>query len=205
MNYLKSLMYVIVALIFCSCKKYDTKVNTTPLPELKATFSGNIDGYRVTWKADSAGYTSNSFIFPENNASDSSFNSYICRIQKPNGNSIEFVREKLGYLGTSPTQFDFRNFFLPGNYSYAFTPTNPRAGFAILYTEGGARYTTKGFTSNQTPGGFRVVSMVDGVNASGVYQVNVVCTFNCILYNEASNTSTKSVTQGEFRGSFVYQ
>jgi len=205
MNYLKSLVYVLMAFLFFACKKYDTKVNTTPLPEMKATFSANIDGYRVTWKADSAGYTSTSFVFSENNATDSSFNSYICRIQKPNGNNIEFVREKLGYRGNSPSQFDFKNFFLPGNYSYAFTSLNPRSGFNIFYIEGGAKYKTGSFSSNQSPGGFRVVSMVDGINASGVYQVNVVCTFNCILYNETSNTSTKNVTQGEFRGSFVYQ
>lgn len=202
---LKTLMYVLMALLFCACKKYDTKVSTNPLPEMKATFSANIDGMRVTWKADSAGFTSNSFVYIENNATDSSFNSYICSIQKSNRNSIEFVRERLGYLGNSPSQFDFKNFFLPGNYSYAFTATNPRSGFTINYYEGGAKYSTRGFTSNQSPGGFRIVSLVDGVNASGEYQVNVICTFNCILYDVTSSTSTKRATQGQFSGSFVYK
>ena len=200
----KSILYCfLIVLAFGGCKKYDTEVNKNPIPDVKATFSANIDGARVRWTADSAGFTGISFV-DRQPSSDSSFNSYIYQFQKP-GYSIEFVRQRMGYVGNSPSQFDFKNFFLAGNYSYALTPSNPGSGFTIFYVEGGAQYTTKGFNANQTPGGFRIVSMVDGQNSKGEYQVNVVCTFNCLLYNENAPSSIKQLTQGEFRGSFVYQ
>ena len=58
-------------LTFGGCKKYDTEVNKNPIPDVKATFSANIDGSRVRWTADSAGFTGISFVDRQTN-SDSS-------------------------------------------------------------------------------------------------------------------------------------
>ncbi len=194
----------LVLLIFGSCKKYDTEVNKNPIPDVKGTFSANIDGKRVRWTADSAGFTGLSTVIPEPPRSDSSFNNYVNQITSQR-NSIEFTRRRIGFVGNSPSQFDFKNYFLVGNYSYAFTANNPNSGFSIYYVEGGAKYSTEGLYFSQSPGGFRIVSMIDGQNSKGEYQVNVVCTFNCLLYDVTSPSSIKQLTQGEFRGSFVYQ
>lgn len=189
-------------LMLAGCRKYDLKVSDKPLPEMKARFTAILDGARVTWQADSVGYTDTSFVFTEVNI-DSSFNSYISALQKPT-RKLLLVRERLGYQGNSPSQFDFKNFFLPGNYSFfQAAPNFASSGFKILYADGGAEFTTAGAGSAQTPGAFRIVSQVDGLNSKGEYQVDVVCKFNCVLYALSGGGDTRSLTQAEFRGSFV--
>lgn len=189
-------------IIICGCRKYDLKVSDKPLPEMKARFTAILDGARVTWQADSVGYTDTSFVYTEPRI-DSSFNSYISELQKPT-RKLQIVRERQGYQGNSPSQFDFKNFFLVGNYSFfAAAPNFVSSGFTILYTDGGTQFTTAGAGAAQSPGSFRIVSQVDGVNSRGEYQVDVVCKFNCVLYATSGGGNTKSVTQAEFRGSFV--
>lgn len=197
------LIIYIALLPLVACRMYDTKVNDEPLPVWKTRFTGIIDGARYVWQEDSVGYVDTSYVFTQF-GTDSSFNSYASVLERPGRRRFLLARERLGYQGTSPSQFDFKNFFLPGNYSfYSAAPNFAASGFSVLYSEGGTEYTTAGAMSTQTPGGFRVVSQIDGLNSRGEYQVNVVCKFNCILYGTGGNTL--SVTQAEYRGSFVYK
>lgn len=199
----KILIFFGLVSLVVACRMYDTKVNDEPLPVWKSRFTGIIDGTRYVWQADSVGYVDTSVVLTQFGG-DSSFNSYASILEKPGIKRFLLARERLGYQGNSPSQFDFKNFFLPGNYSfYSAAPNYAQSGFSIIYTQGATEFTTAGAISTQTPGGFRVVSQVDGLNNRGDYQVNVVCRFNCILYGTGGNSL--SVTQAEYRGSFVYK
>lgn len=198
------LFMVLIALVV-ACKPYNTKVNQTPLPEIKTYFSATIDGRKVLYKADSVGYLDTSFVFSEV-FPDSSFNSYISGLEKPGRLRIELIRKRLAHVGVAPSQFDFRNYFLIGNYSFAYSPpTYINNGFTIAFSEGGIEYTTEGVNAFQTPGSFRIVAQEDGMNSKGQYQVNILCRFNCNFYARTDFSNVKTVTNAEYRGSFIYQ
>jgi hypothetical protein len=201
-----ALILCFVGILFTmSCKKYDTKLNTAPLPDVPASFTALLDGRRITWKADSVGFNDTAYVFTEVIPNDSSYNFYFSELFKIGRWRIEFVRQRLGFWGNTPSQFDFRNYFLPGNYSFAYSaPNYPQHGFSINFYDGAKEYTTEGINNSQTPGGFRIESITDGTNKRGEYQVNVVCKFNCNLY-DLGRTDIRTITQGEFRGSFVYR
>lgn len=202
-HYLLLFLFAILATI--ACRKYDVNVNDTRIKEVPASFSGFIDGRRVTWTADSLGYMDTAFVFTEF-FPDSSYASFVSSIEKPGRMRFELIRKRLAFAGNYPSQFEFRNYFLQGTYSFAYSlPRITTNGFVIAYSDGGTDYTTEGINTSQSPGSIRITSLVDGINSKGQYQVNIECTFNGILYPRIGPPEGKSVTQATFRGSFIYQ
>ena len=107
---------------------------------------------------------------------------------------------------SSATDENFKTFFQPGSYPYAFNHTqNIGAGIIISWTGSDDRhYSTFSLAGNtdQTGSYFKITGIEDGINSSGKYFVKVKMKFRCKLY-ELQTKEMKELTAGEMVTYFV--
>jgi hypothetical protein len=192
----------IIALL-ASCKKKDDN-NATPTnppsnvvtinstPQFTGTINGT--GYNlINGNTYSSGVSSNKQI------GSPSKGSYASLIGNDNTNQPYLTINKgtMTFNGSAPDTASFDAFFPVGSYTYSINYAN---GIEIDWIDpNGNQYSTSMGTGNQSNSSFTVtakhVSMV-----SGYYQVKVLATFNCTLYNSSGASIT--LTNGTYVGSF---
>lgn len=200
---------VLVALcaivILAGCKKDDNNAtpsqNNTPpnnavtinsTPQFTGTINGT--GYSmVNGNTYSSGVASNKQIGSPSKAS------YASLIGNENTNQPYLTINKgmMTFSGSMPDTASFDAFFPVGSYTYS---PNYVSGIEIDWIDpNGNQYSTSMGTGNQANSSFKVtakqVSMV-----SGYYEVKILATFNCTLYNSSGGSIT--LTNGTYVGSF---
>ena len=194
----------IIALL-AGCKKKDdnnaTPSNSNPpsnvitinsTPQFTGTINGT--GYSlVEGNTYSSGVSSNKQIGSPSKAS------YASLIGNDNTNQPYLTINKgmMSFNGSMPDTASFDAFFPGGSYTYSI---NHVSGIEIDWIDpNGNQYSTSMGTGNQSSSAFTVtakhVSMV-----SGYYQVKILATFNCTLYNSSGGSII--LTNGTYVGSF---
>jgi hypothetical protein len=124
----------------------------------------------------------------------------------PQGKGTISLQKGFIYDYSSATEEDFKKFFQPGSYPFAFNHTqNIGAGIIISWASSeGRHYSTFSLVSNndQTGSFFRITGIEDGFNSSGKYFVKVKMQFRCKLY-EVHTKEIKELTAGEMVTYFV--
>ena len=124
----------------------------------------------------------------------------------PQGKGTISLQKGFIYDYSSATEEDFKKFFQPGSYPFAFNHTqNIGAGIIISWASSeGRHYSTFSLVSNndQTGSFFRITGIEDGFNSSEKYFVKVKMQFRCKLY-EVHTKEIKELTAGEMVTYFV--
>ena len=104
------------------------------------------------------------------------------------------------FIGSlSATNEAFKNYFLPGNYTYAAAGSDE--GVGIYYVDKTLKEWSTNFGSGlQTGSTFAITSSEGGFDLLGGYIVKFTATFSCKLYDEAGNSI--NLTNGKFVGEF---
>jgi hypothetical protein len=194
--FIYALLLISFALINCKKKKEDP-APTTPVDTFKAKLQVKAGGVLYTFKEDSAGTGT-----AESNNPLGNNNEYTSSLTDPSSINgvIDVVKGTLTRAGTTTTNLEFKNFFLPGTYS--FDANFPRNGVAIRwYDATNTIWSTDLSPTTQTGSTFTITEATEGTNDFGDYLLKVKITFNCTVYN--SSGSSKVLTNGVYWGYFV--
>jgi hypothetical protein len=126
----------------------------------------------------------------------------------PSPSGMGTISLQKGFINnySSATEEDFKKFFQPGSYPFAFNHTqNIGTGIIIFWASSNERvyssYSTTG-NNDQTGSFFRITGIEDGFNSDGKYFVKVKMKFRCKLY-ELQTKEMKELTAGEMVTYFV--
>jgi hypothetical protein len=205
------LLVVCAITLFAGCKKKDdnnaspqpAQVTPTPTPtpvvvNINSTpqFTGTINGTAYSL-VNGATYTSG--VSSQKQIGSPSTASYASLIGNDNTNQPYLTINKgtMTFNGSMPDTASFDAFFPVGSYTYSM---NYAKGIEIDWIDpSGNQYSTSMGSGNQSNSSFKVtakqVSMV-----FGYYQVKIMATFNCTLYNISGTSIT--LTNGTYVGSF---
>jgi hypothetical protein len=120
-------------------------------------------------------------------------------IPQPPGSTELIVKKGLLYNYPSSTFTDFKNFFLPGNYSYS--TSGSENGISIEWKDPqGKVWKSDNAPRTQTGSSFNIISSEE-FNFNGNFMlVKVYAEFDCTLYDDAGNSIV--VTNGKFKSAF---
>jgi hypothetical protein len=166
-------------------------------------YEANINGQFYTSKTG-AGYVAVSSVGVIHGAKDTARFQAKIEAEAPRpANATELTVSKGWYVDfANATQAQFKSYFNPGNYTYG-NPMNFTApvvnGMGVTwYDENGKKWESDPST-NQTGRSIAIVSVAD-YQATPIYRIKVMVTFNCILYDGLGNQ--KTLTNGKLYGLF---
>lgn len=193
------LLWMMLASIGLSCKKYDTGPPTDPYSTNTFYVSFSEDGNRREYRQTLDNVVNDArshgtFDVFEEMTVFSKLNSPVYE-----GVTIDFAK----MFSSTPNLTQMDSLFTFQRYSYFGPPTFSQATAIISYTDSnGFTWTTQN-TGNAQIGSFVMINYSFAESGTG-YRYTVKGTFSCLLYNTSSPTQYKTITNGAFTGKFGY-
>jgi hypothetical protein len=184
---------------FTNCKKKKShEPAPAPVDTFKSKLQVNVDGIFFTAKEDSA--RRNAVTGQSANGNENEYSSsLVVPVGDPSYGVIDVTKGTLTKTGATTTELEFKNFFLPGTYS--FDNAYPRNGIGINWFDNYERWSTDSAPATQSGSSFTITDVTEGRDEYGRYMLKVKATFNCTVYN--SSGASKALTNGVYWGYFA--